>query len=127
MWTEPEVTSLREGDLHKLPPTKDAVNLHLSRCNHQSQIWLQAGVGIQTLQLSLQTGGWKHHDTTFENKWTTLLSVPVACVQLVSRCCKTKFKTAASKYNKSGQKCTPVCECNAEDCCNPAGLTSDDI
>ena len=109
-------------DLEKLPPTKDAFDLHLARCNHQAKIWIQADKSWQNVGLPTETGAWNISECRLEVKWTTLPSTPMSCIDLVSCGCTKKCSSSACKCYKSEQRCTPVCGCDARDCRNPCGL-----
>jgi hypothetical protein len=109
--------------LEKLPPTRDALELHLERSNYQAKVWLQANVAIQTVGSPADTGGWRVlENESLEVVWSRLPSIPDACIELVTCGCKSKCKTASCRCSKGGQRCIPACKCNAEDCRNPAGL-----
>ena len=45
-------------DIECLPPTYDALKLHLSRRNYQAKIWLQSNIAVQELEDPINTGGW---------------------------------------------------------------------
>ena len=111
-------------ELEKLPPTKNSLGLHITRCNFQANVWLQATVKFLELPLPVVTGGWKASDSldNLEIVWTTLPSIPTCCLSLISCGCRTKCKSGACKCYKSQQQCTPICICNAKDCNNPIGL-----
>jgi hypothetical protein len=111
-----------QKSLEKLPPTRDALELHLARSNYQARIWMEASTAVQTVGLPTTSGGWKENvEGALEIVWARLPSVPHACIELVSCGCKTKCNTAACKCSKTNQKCILACECNADRCRNPAG------
>ena len=112
-------------DLDKLPPTKDALHLHCKRANYQAKIWLHANLPQMNIESPYACEGWKNSPSGITISWSTLPSVPSACIELVACGCKTKCKTASCKCSKTGQVCIPACSCNAENCCNPAGLDTD--
>ena len=111
--------------LESLPPTKDALELHVQRANFQAMVWLKADSRETNTGSPTATGAWRNGIDGLEVVWSRLPSVPDACIELICGC-KTKCRTAACKCSKTGQRCTPACGCNAEDCCNPAGQGSDD-
>ena len=112
-----------QKDLDKLPPTKDALELHFQRANLQAKVCLQSNEAMQTVGSPAETGGWRMADDgSLEVVWTRLPVLPEACIELVTCGCKSKCKTAQCKCLKSGQRCITACKCDAEDCKNPAGL-----
>ena len=46
-----------------LPPTADALELHLVRSNYQAKIWLQASDTHMEIDSPSACGGWKTHAT----------------------------------------------------------------
>ena len=113
-------------DIECLPPTYDALKLHLSRCNYQAKIWLQSNIAVQELEDPINTGGWIKGQSGLEIKWTSLPSIPDVVVELTTCGCTTKCKTAACKCYVQQQICTSGCGCYAEMCRNPMEMTSGD-
>ena len=109
-------------DLEKLPPTEDALILHVVRANHQAKVWLQANVSWQTVGLPSETKGWELSNEKLKVVWTTKPSIPSSCINLISCGCTKKCNTGACKCYKTSQRCTPICSCNAEGCKNPYSL-----
>ena len=111
--------------LEMLPPTQDALKLHAARSSYQASIWLQSDRPILKIIPPGDTVGWKN-DNGLEIIWTTLPSVPNACMELVSCMCKAKCKTARCQCARNKLRCMPACGCNAEECRNPEGIQHDD-
>ena len=109
-------------DLEKLPPTQDALGLHIARANHQANVCLQANLSWQTVGLPSETIGWEESDEKLKVVWTTKASIPSSCINLISCGCTKKCNTGACKCYKTSQRCTPICSCNAQGCKNPYSL-----
>jgi len=105
--------------LELLPPTTDALELHVKRANYQAKIWINADIANSQGDTPLSSGGWSDQDGVLVPKWTRKPPVPRACAQLVSCGCKTKCSTARCKCFQSGQTCMFECSCEAKDCSNP--------
>lgn len=105
--------------LEKLPPTQDAMTLHLSRANYQAKIWLQADQEIINVTTPADTSGWKMEMDALAVVWETLPPVPDACLELVTCGCKSKCSTARCTCFRNNFKCTPACACDAINCSNP--------
>ena len=108
--------------LDLLPPTRDALQLHLASCNEQAKIRISADDPTFTAQDPLRSGGWKNDGDGLKPVWIRLQAVPSACTQLISCGCKTKCSTSHCKCYRSGQVCMFECACEARDCANPTGL-----
>jgi len=108
--------------LDLLPPIRDALQLHLARCNEQEKIWISADDPTSTAQDPLRSGGWKDDGDGLKPVWMRLEAVPSACTQLISCRCRTKCSTSHCKCYRLGQVCMFECAGEARDCANPAGL-----
>ena len=111
----------RKG-LELLPPTKDALELHCFRADHQAKIWLNAYNAQMEIGTATDTGGWKLGRNGIEIVWSRLPAVPTACMELTTCGCKTKCSTARCECFKAGQICMIECACDAAGCANPVGL-----
>ena len=96
-------------DLEKLPPTNNALILHVSRAHYQAKVWQQANVSWQTIGSPSQTSGWEVSENKLRIMWATQPSIPLSRVHLISCGCKTKCSTVACKCYKTAQQCTPIC------------------
>ena len=105
-----------------LPPTRDALELHLARANHQAKVWLQSDKVDVVTENPEETGGWNVVDGHLEVVWLRKPSVPSSCMELVTCGCKTKCRTHACVCNKKRQVCIPACGCDTDGCLNTAGL-----
>jgi len=107
--------------IEMLPPTSDALELHLSRANHQAKVWLQANKSDVVIPSPQETGGWQVMDKRLEVVWLRKPSVPSSCLELVTCGCKTKCCTHTCICHRKGQPCKPACGCDADGCLNTAG------
>ena len=84
-----------------IPPTDDALNLHLKR----SFVWGQIMEQIQSLS-SAADWGWKMGERTWEPLWTTLPSASKACRELIKCGCNLEIgcETRCKCYSSSGRK-----------------------
>ena len=104
-----------------MPPSEDALKLHLARANHQAKIWLQADKD-NIAGTPADSTGWKQEaDGSLSVVWMTQLPVPESCLELTTCNCKSKCSTSRCKCYKTGLKCIPSCMCCAKYCCNPQG------
>ena len=69
--------------LELLPPTNDALSLHLKRSNYQAKIWLNASDQHFQSGNPLDTGGRTLEDDKLKPMWMRTAHVPTACIQLV--------------------------------------------
>ena len=78
--------------LEMLPPTRDALELHVSRANYQAKIWLDADKSIMDFDniKPADTIGWTEGLNVLEIVWKRLPAVPEACLELISCGCKKK-------------------------------------
>ena len=80
--------------IETLPPTKDALELHIARANLQAKIWLQADRAHMTNVSPDESIGWRQTESSLDIVWTRLQPVPNTYLQLVTCGCKTKCSTA---------------------------------
>lgn len=111
--------------LEALPPTKDALIHHFARCNYQAKIWLDADKQHSDAGNATDTGGWCAGEKGPVVVWTTLPSVPKACVELTTCGCKTKCSTARCSCYRLQQPCMFECACNMSGCANPISVAHD--
>ena len=107
--------------IEMLPPTSDALELHVSRANYQAKIWLQANQTDVVVPDPEETGGWQAIDRRLEVVWLRKLPIPSSCLELVTCGCKSKCHTQACHCHKMGQPCIPACSCDDEGCMDTAG------
>ena len=100
--------------LEMLPPTKDALELHVARANYQAKIWINADKAIMDSDnnKAADTIGWTESLNGLEIVWKRLPAVP-------SCGCKKKCVSVRCKCFKSNLRCTPACGCDAVRCADP--------
>ena len=86
--------------LEQLPPTQDALDLHVRRANVQAAVWLQANKANMQLTNPALTGAWKEQDGHLEIIWKTLPSVPESCNALITCQCTEKCRTKATNLSR---------------------------
>ena len=98
-------------DPHKLPPTSDALTLHLKRANYQAFEWKQAL--LRDLQfIDPQRNGWKKINDTLEIEWTSQPSGPEKILDFITcKCKKTSCKNNVCNCRKSKSPCSGLCKC----------------
>ena len=64
-----------------LPPTNDALELHIKRANYQAKIWLNATNKDFQTDDPLDTGAWKLEENSLKPVWMRKPKVPAACVK----------------------------------------------
>jgi len=81
-------------NLELLPPTKDALELHVKRANYQAKIWLKADIEQIVVEQPVETSAWIIKDGVLIPVWSRLPAIPEACAELIACGCKKKCKTA---------------------------------
>ena len=67
-----------------LPPTTDALKLHIERANYQAGIWIRADVAIMDTEVRpVDTNAWQDGTDGLEVVWKRLPTVPDACIEHV--------------------------------------------
>ena len=100
-----------------LPPTSDALHLHIKRSHYQASLWMQAHCKYPSLP-SPETMGWKNDDGTLMPQLMLLDPVPKSCVEMISCACTTACKSLCCKCRRSELPCTAICRCrDVEDRC----------
>ena len=94
--------------IERLPPTRDALYLHIRRSHYQTLVWRQAHLQYPILPQP-EILGWKMEGHYLVPKLTSLPPVPEACQELITCMCSTGCKTArcGCKHNP----CTASCKC----------------
>lgn len=96
-----------------LPPSTDAVKLHIQRAHYQAMVWRQSVIPKPVLP-SPATMGWKIVDGQLIPNLLTLPPIPQACKDIVSCGCKGGCIYVNCSCRKSKLVCTAACKC-AED------------
>ncbi|MES9881882.1 MAG: hypothetical protein ABW185_13470, partial [Sedimenticola sp.] len=99
-----------------LPPTSDAVRLHVKRAHFQALVWLQA-TALRPTITSPTTLGWEIKNGHMTPTLTSLPPVPESCIQLITCGCTTRCSSLRCKCRKSNLFCTGACKCIG-DCMN---------
>lgn len=100
-----------------LPPTSDALTLHIQRAHYQAAVWRQAHKQHPVLPPPEQMG-WKLEDNALVPILMTLPAIPESCLELISCNCTTSCRTVRCKCRKTRLACTAACKCRSvEDSC----------
>ncbi len=124
MYGKPEMNSVNElryqlfrsrtSHSMSLPPTKDALNLHVQRCNYQAALWRRALDPLVNGAPSPKAHGWIVDEMagTVGVKWTTLGPAPAELMELISCKCSTHCSTQRCKCRRSNLVCSELCKCS---------------
>jgi len=103
----------KKGKPEALPPTSDALSLHIKRVRYQAIVWKQAHCPEHHLP-DPETLGWKK---IADNKLQTLLMtqvlIPKACQEIISCSCSTGCSNLRCSCRKAKLFCTTVCGCKS--------------
>ena len=103
-------------NLDSLPPTKDALHLHIHRANFQSMIWKKAKEP-RSSPASPEENGWLYKEGVLKPKLTNQEEISVSCLQLAfcgctredscvnRRCTCVRLSLGCSKGCKCGDTC----------------------
>ncbi len=105
------------NESHQIPPTQDALRLHIKRANYQAMLWKHALQGNYKPP-SPDGHGWSVKDDTLEVVWMLQDPAPKSLLEFVH--CKTckKCDTRRCSCKKNGFKCSDVCGCDPTVCEN---------
>ena len=96
--------------VESLPPSQDALHLHLDRANYQSFIWKKA-VEPKS-DCPLPTGhGWVMENGKLKPRLMRLDPIPKKCAELVTCSCKVKCSSTRCGCFKTIGSCTSACFC----------------
>jgi hypothetical protein len=106
-----QLFSQKTRDVERIPPTRDAFDLHLKRSVFQASIWSTAHMSMMPVHNPIDHG-WKEEDGKLIPIWTSLplardvfnLDVKCACKSTCSLC----------KCTKANLKCTRLCKCTCQ-------------
>lgn len=105
-----ELFSKKGKSYSDIPPTKEALLLHVRRSTFQGGfIWGQSTV-CQPFIPSPVERGWTKKYGVWQVKWITLSPIADSCKELKKCACKTECKGRCTCF-KSALKCTGLCEC----------------
>ena len=113
----------RISNPEKLPPTQDALLLHLQRSQHQMTIWQKASIAKPDIKPPEQCGWYLTENSTLAPSLITLPTIPKVCSEIQTCGCKTK-KCSTSKCTCNNNKltCSLGCICKGS-CQNPYNYT----
>ena len=123
------VDNLRADLFHKvknperLPPTQDALHLHLKRCRFQMLIWYNATIATPNISSPEQFGWEKCGNNMLKPRLTSLERLPAICNELLTCSCRSS-KCIRCTCSKHGLRCTLACGC-AANCANPSNSQED--
>ena len=100
-------------DPDSLPPTSDALKLHISRAHYQTSVWLNATVPSPE-GIDPETCGWERdpYSNHLKPKLSVLEPIPKVCTELLQCGCKT-CATRRCKCRSNKIPCLPSCRCGS--------------
>ena len=120
------VTLFNKGKYpESLPPTSDALRLHMGRAHYQANIWLNATVPSPERR-DPESYGWERdpYSTQLKPKLLLLEPVPKVCTELLQCSCKA-CATRRCKCRANNLKCLPSCGCSSTTYGNPKNVMED--
>ncbi|KAK3909863.1 Chromosome-associated kinesin KIF4 [Frankliniella fusca] len=112
--------------LECLPPTNDALNLHILRCHRQVFVWKNAHVPYPELP-DPKSCGWKMDGGRYVPVLMTLPSVPKSCPEFTVCGCKGQCNTKQCGCRKDPWvPCMKLCKCKGN-CLNGNAEEKDDF
>lgn len=97
--------------LEGIPPTRDALLLHIKRAAYQAgHVWGQANTK-QPVIPSPTEWGWEAGTIGWEPKWMTLPEALKSCKEIIACRCTRKICTGHCKCVSSNVQCTSMCKC----------------
>ena len=98
-----------------LPPTQDALHLHLQRANYQAAIWSRALKTKPAVPTPLNHG-WQLVNSVLTIEWLRQRPAPDEMLLLISCSCQSGCASNRCSCHRSGMQCTDACRC--DDCEN---------
>ena len=111
-----------QGD--QLPPTRDALKLHIQRANYQAAIWRRSLEANPDVPSPVGRGWRTGEDGMLEVKWMEQSPAPDQLIILVNCRCKKGCETARCSCVRSTLHCTDACACSVN--CSNGGSEADD-
>lgn len=102
-----------KANVDTLPPTQDALSLHLMRAHYQTKIWKQSLVSHPQLP-SPTSCGWHMKDGVLVPKLLTKEPLQAKCLELMTCGCKesgSQCSTRQCRCRRSGMYCCGACGC----------------
>lgn len=115
----------RVNDPEKLPPTQDALGLHIQRSNYQAMVWINAVVPRPSLPQPEECGWVCREGLSLQPLLMRLDPVPSVCIELLTCQCKTKCTSLRCTCRKHKLICSAACGCKQE-CSNSIHLPDED-
>ena len=104
--------------LENLPPTSDAVELHIQRAHNQTAIWLLSLEAAPDLPTPIGNG-WLESEGCLKPKLMRKDPVPICCIELLTCKCKS-CSTTRCTCRRNKLKCVRACSCGSDSIClNP--------
>ena len=117
------VTLFNKGkDPDSIPPTSDALRLHMGRAHYQTNIWLNA-TAPPPERLDAEAYGWERDPYSSQLK-PKLLLLEQVCTELLQCSCNT-CATRRCKCRANNLKCLPSCGCSSTTCGNTKNAMED--
>ncbi|CAG9817924.1 unnamed protein product [Phaedon cochleariae] len=92
-----------------LPPTSDALRLHLLRCHYQVNVWENVH-HVRPEVMDNESYGWRLHQDEYNPILMTLEPVPKACTDILTcNCLSHHCLTTMCTCKKNGLTCTKLC------------------
>src|SRR6218665_1121079 len=112
--TRRKLFSQKGRTIENIPPTQDALGLHLKRAVYQAgHVWSQALVPLPVLP-NPADWGWALCDGLWQPLWMTLPDVAKCCPELKRCGCGTGCSTKRCRCFKDDLPCTALCACDAQ-------------
>ena len=112
----------------QLPPTKDALQLHVARANYQAVIWRRALEAKPNIP-SPTTCGWiqSNGGESLSVLWMQQQPAPEELLVLTNCNCRSGCSTGRCSCHKAGLVCTAACTCqDCENCTFSSESTASD-
>lgn len=101
-----------------LPPTKNALDLHIKRAHIQASVWLSA-TDPKPNHLLPQEFGWKKDSAgQLQPQWTTQDPLPKTCSELKTCNCKSQCRGNRCTCARNKVGCIGTCGCYGDACNN---------
>lgn len=103
-----------------MPPTSDALCMHIKRAHYQALIWRQANICKPLLPCPTEMG-WKLDDGCLVPILMNLDPIPKACLDLIVCNCTKGCRTERCGCKRANLQCMDLCKCNIsnkEECRN---------
>ena len=96
----------------KLPPTLDALTLHLKRANYQAFIWKHSCQPLLSLPSPIGNGWMRDENNMMQHEMMSNKPVPDVVAELTHCTCKKGCQTNQCRCRKSNLQCMEACLCH---------------